>query len=85
MILLFGLVVGLVFFGYSGLLPLTLSGKGPFICTFKILLDIMREVHMPLYFCTVNVNSRVMICTSISAHWQKVSKLNTALWRFELI
>ena len=37
-----------------------------------------------MYFCTVNVNSRVVICTISSAHWQQASKLS-ALWRFELI
>ena len=35
-------------------------------------------------FCTVNVNSRVMICTLNNAHWQQTSKFS-ALWRFELI
>ena len=37
-----------------------------------------------MYFCTVNVNSRVMICTLSSAHWQQASKLS-ALRCFELI
>ena len=37
-----------------------------------------------MYFCTVNVNSMLMICTSSSAHWQQASKLS-ALQRFELI
>ena len=27
-----------------------------------------------MYFCAVNENSRVMICTLSSAHWQQVSK-----------
>ena len=37
-----------------------------------------------MYFCTVNVNSRVMICKLSSAHWQHVSK-RSAVRRFELI
>ena len=37
-----------------------------------------------MYFCTVNENSRVMICTLSSAHWRQASKLS-AVWRFELI
>ena len=37
-----------------------------------------------MYFCTVNGNSRVMICTLSSAHWQQASKVS-ALRRFQLI
>ena len=37
-----------------------------------------------MYFCTVNGNSRVMICTLSSARWQQASKLSI-LRRFELI
>ena len=38
-----------------------------------------------MYFCTVNRNSKVMICTLSSAHWQQASKLSSpcALSRFE--
>ena len=28
-----------------------------------------------MYFCTASVNSRVMICTLSSAHWQQASKI----------
>ena len=35
-----------------------------------------------MYICTVNGNSRVMICTLSSAHWQQASKLS-ALWCFD--
>ena len=41
-------------------------------------------VECVLYFCTVNGNSRVMICTLSSAHCQQSSKLS-ALQCFELI
>ena len=34
-----------------------------------------------MYFCTVDVNSRVMICTLSSTHWQQASTLRP----FELI
>ena len=37
-----------------------------------------------MYFCTVNINSRIMLCTLRSANWQQASKLSV-LWRFELI
>ena len=37
-----------------------------------------------MYFCTVNINSRVMIFTSIASISNKASKLS-ALRRFELI
>ena len=39
-----------------------------------------------MYFCTVNGNSKIMICTLSSAHWQQASKLSSpcgALSRFE--
>ena len=37
-----------------------------------------------MYFCTVTGNSRVMICTLSSAHWQQASKHSacSALSRF---
>ena len=41
-----------------------------------------------MYFCTVNGNSKVMMCTLSSAHWQQASKLSSpcgALSRFEKI
>ena len=37
-----------------------------------------------MYFCTVNVNSSLVICMLSSAHWQLASKLS-ALEHFELI
>ena len=38
-----------------------------------------------LYFCTVNWNSKVMICTWSSAHWQQASKLSSPSRRFQSI
>ena len=37
-----------------------------------------------MYFCTANVNGRVMICTLCSAHWYQTLKRST-LRQFELI
>ena len=37
-----------------------------------------------MYFCTVNVHCRVVICALRSANWQQASKVS-ALWTFELI
>ena len=38
-----------------------------------------------MYCCTVNGNSRTMICTLSSAHWQRASKLSGCLSRFRKI
>ena len=57
-------------------------GKGPFTCIFKILIHIITGEDTCTY--TVNVSSRVVVCTLSSAHWQQASKLS-ALRRFELI
>ena len=62
----------------------TKTVKGPFVCTFKILIHIIingyRRINVLLY-CVI-VNSRVVICTLSSAHWQPASTLSVQQ-RFE--
>ena len=52
------------------------------ICTVNVILTLTSEDIKR--HDAVNVNSKVMICTVSSAHWQQDSKL-AALRRFELI
>ena len=61
---------------------LPLLDNGPFMCSLvnsKCFLQILLEEYMRLctHACTVNVNSKVAICTLSSAPWRQTSKLLT--------
>ena len=55
-----------------------------FLCEWNSTLCDHNDTLIFHYFCTVNGNSRAMICTLSSAHWQQASKFS-ALQRFESI
>ena len=72
--MIFGLVVGV--FLPTLLFAPNSNGKGPFSCIFQIQNSHSYNYKRIKYFCTVNVNSMVVICTLSSAHWQQASKVH---------